>query len=231
MADVKGSDLPAALDADLTPTDVVVGVDMDPVTKLTKRFTLAQIRTAIFAAAGSGWNQATDVIRTLQRQAGSSTKNAQAGGSIFEKFSDTSTSGTGETDIVTHTLPASLLATDGDRVECVYGGSMTAGGANRVWKLYFGGTSVGANLYQGASASWTRWMARVTIIRVSASVVRIVFHFSIGGSAFAHQTLCEEITGLTLANANIVKITGSEDNGAQPITCKMATLNYFPASV
>lgn len=115
---------------------------------------------------------------------------------------------TGETDLYSDTIPANRLAANDETLEAEYGGVFVSSAtATRDIKLYFGGTvffDSGA-LTLSLSAAWTIY---VSLIRVSATVVRYMVSMTTEGAALAAYTAVGEITGLTLSNTNILKITG-----------------------
>lgn len=134
------------------------------------------------------------------------------GGVLRSVFADVGNSTTTETDLDSYTVPASgtfgNLAANGDFLEAEYGGVFVSSAtATRQVKIYFGGTAVfdtGA-LTLSLSAAWT---AYVTITRVSSSVVRYMISLTTEGAALAAYTAVGELTGLTLSNTNILKVTG-----------------------
>lgn len=129
-------------------------------------------------------------------------------GSLFDHYSSVANGTTVETTLYTDTIVGTTLAVNGDKLEIEYGGTFVSSAtATRQIKIYFAGTVIfdtGA-LTLSLSSAWT---AYVTIIRVSASVVRYMISFTTEGAALAAYTNVGELTGLTLTNDNILKITG-----------------------
>lgn len=129
-------------------------------------------------------------------------------GALFDHYATVGNVTTGETDLYSDTIAASTLANNGDKLEAEYGGLFVSSGtATREVKIYFGGTVIfdtGA-LSLSLSSAWT---AYVMIIRVSATVVRYMVSFTTEGAALAAYTAVGAVTGLTLSNTNILKITG-----------------------
>ena len=67
------------------------------------------------------------------------------------------------------------------------------------------------------------------IVRISSTAVRVTVFPSeaLGGPVFT------EVTGLTLSNTNILKITGTASGasgGSNDITAKMGSVYWYPAS-
>lgn len=148
--------------------------------------------------------------------------------SVFTDFADAGSVGTGETDLYSHTLAAGLLATNGDSLCLDYGTTLVNSASTKQIKLYFGGTAyfdTGAlTISATSSASFY-----VRIIRVSSSIVRwTVVYNTVGASAITAVTT-GEITGLTLANTQVIKITGTAAGGAaanNDIVAKNSTIRF-----
>jgi hypothetical protein len=72
-----------------------------------------------------------------------------------------------------------------------------------------------------------------TLIRVSATVIRYMISFATEGAALAAYTAVGELTGLTLSNTNILKITGQAAGigaATNDIVAKLGTLSWYPAA-
>lgn len=127
---------------------------------------------------------------------------------LFTHTADVGNSGTSETDLYSDTLAAGQFATDGDIVDTQYGGTFVSSAtATRQVKVYFGGTVIfdSGTLTLSASSAWTVY---VSLFRVSASVVRYMVSLTTQGAALSAYTAVGEVTGLTLTNTQILKITG-----------------------
>ncbi len=155
------------------------------------------------------------------------------GGAIFDYYTDASNSTTVETDLYSTTTIASTLAVNGDKIEAYYGGLFVSSGtATRQIKIYFGGTAIfdtGA-LTLSLSSAWTVY---VDIIRVSSTVIRYEVSLTTQGAALSAYTSVGELTGLTLSNANTLKITGQAAGvGAQSsdIIGKMGSVKILAAA-
>lgn len=128
---------------------------------------------------------------------------------LAEHFADAGNVTTGETDLYTDTLTAGLLANNGDEVEANYAGVFVASAtATREVKVYFGGTVVFDSGALGITGTALSWDVEVSIIRVSSSVVRCSTIMNQDGATLTSQTAYKEVTGLTLANTQVLKITG-----------------------
>lgn len=148
-----------------------------------------------------------------------------AGGVVaqFNDFADATTSGTIEEDLYTHTLAAGKLTANGDKISLYYSGINDATTALKTWKVYFGGTVIGNTASTVANLSW---IIIGEIIRVSATTVRcwVTYQYST-----AMTSLYTEVTGLTLANTQIIKLTGTTATNIGATTAKMSTIIYTPA--
>lgn len=153
---------------------------------------------------------------------------------VADHYADAGSVGTTETDIFSDSIAAGRLATNGDKLIATYAG--TCGGAasaTKTLRAYFGGTvifSSGALSFGGNSD----WEITVTVIRVSSSVVRCIVALTTTGASGATYSQYTQVTGLTLANAQTMKMTGqsggvgSADND---VTGKLSTVEYVTAAV
>ncbi len=150
---------------------------------------------------------------------------------LFDHFASVGNVGTGEDDLYSDTLAAGQLATNGDKIEAQYGGTFVSSAtATREIKIYFGGTMIfdTGTLTLSLSSAWT---AYATFIRVSSSVIRYMVSFTTEGAALAAYTAVGELTGLTLANTQVIKITGeSAGVGAatNDIVAMMGNVEFKP---
>lgn len=152
---------------------------------------------------------------------------------IFDHFADAGNTGTGEDDLYSDTVPAGQLANNGEKIDAEYGGIFVSSAtATREIKFYFGGTMIfdtGA-LTLSLSAAWT---AYVTIIRESSSVVRCMVSLQTEGAALAAYTAYTRVTGLTLANTQVLKITGEAAGvgaATNDIVAKLGTVIWHAAA-
>lgn len=141
-------------------------------------------------------------------KAGAGTSIAKPGGAIFDHFADAGNVTTGETDLYSDSIAANTLNTNGNKIYAQYGGTFVSSAtATRDVRVYFAGTSLldtGA-LSISTSASWG---VSLLLIRVSATVVRYTVSLQTSGASTAIYNATGELTGLTLTNANTLKITG-----------------------
>ena len=185
------------------------------------RVTLSSDPATTYAALIVGTTRLTGGVHAL---AGSSTSYAKVGGVLFDHFVDAQAAGgAGETDLYSDSIGASALATNGDKIIATYAGTSDVGG-NTTLKIYFGGT---ATCTGAAGAAGGDWSATVTAIRVSASVVRVSCDYIRVGNVVT--TFYTEVTGLTLTNAQIIKITGTA-TGTSSVIAREGYVEWKPAA-
>lgn len=152
---------------------------------------------------------------------------------LFDSFADVSVGGA-EADIFSSTLAASQLAANGDKVTGTWGGNfVTIGTELTQLKVYFDGQALWDSTGVAPATGTTSWRVCAEIIRVSATVIRYTVTLNTtGASGFVYCTV-GELTGRTLSNTNILKITGASSgvgSGAGDIVGKMSTVEFIPAA-
>lgn len=151
---------------------------------------------------------------------------------LATNFANAGNTTTTETDIFTYTVAANKLFANGDQVEAMWSGIFVSSGtATRQLRAYFGGTLIldtGA-LTVSLAASWVVFC---NVMRVSATVIRYAVSMTTEGAALAAYTAVGEVTGLTLANTNIIKITGTAAGvgaATNDIVGKVGSVSFCPA--
>lgn len=189
---------------------------------------------------GSGTNLSTaeagmlgEFDGTFRQTRASAIRYAQ-GGRLTQAFADVGTPASNvETDLHTYTTPASTLSVNGDSLHAIYAG--TFAGALTVtpeFRVYFGGTAV----FDSASitfAATESWKITTDCIRVSSSIVRCSTGLQTDGATGATTTAYTAVTGLTLTNTNIIKLTGQSNGSGQALNdtvLKLATVDTQPAN-
>ncbi len=180
---------------------------------------------------GTGWNGSTEVP----------TKNAIydkiqtiASDVLFDHFADVNNSGTTETDLYSDTLAAGQLANNGEKI-ILQAGGIFVGDATSTQQLraYFGGTLIFDTGALGVGIGTTNWDLYITIIRVSASVVRCSATLNTSFASLAAYAKYTEVTGLTLANTQILETTGTAagaTGGSNQITAKEGYCEFKPSA-
>lgn len=161
--------------------------------------------------------------------AGGSTAFARVGGKLFDHFADAGNGTTVETDLYSDSIAASTLSTNGHSLRAEYSGIFAANATTKQLKVYFGGTVVYDSGALAVSASLTGWTIKVSVIRVSSTVVRCSVDYN--GAVLTPPAFIE-VTGLTLTNAQILKVTGTAGVGGanNDIVAKVGTVLFHPAA-
>lgn len=128
---------------------------------------------------------------------------------LFDHFANSGNVGTGEDDLYSDTLTAGQFSANGQKIICQYGGTFVgdATSTQRV-RMYFGGTLIFDTGALGIGVTTSNWDIYATIIRVSSSVVRCSVTLNTSFATLNAYAQYTEVTGLTLANTQVVKITG-----------------------
>ncbi|MEZ5425589.1 MAG: hypothetical protein R2747_04940 [Pyrinomonadaceae bacterium] len=135
---------------------------------------------------------------------------------------DHATTGTTAETLWTYSLPGASLNADGDAVEIVAGGSFAANANQKI--AYFNLFGTDTSFLVDSNGSGGGWQMSIQIIRVSSSVVRVAgLGLPDGGADYA------EITGLTLSNANDLKVQGRSPDNTGDITLRMVRAVLIPA--
>lgn len=123
-------------------------------------------------------------------------------GNLNLNTTSASNSGSGETDLISYTLPADTLVNDGDEVIIKVSGKYAANANNKTVKLYFGNQVI---FNTGAvAANNTGWVINATIVRTSATTQEIEASAIFNNSASATRTAGTQ----TLSSSNVIKCTG-----------------------
>lgn len=152
---------------------------------------------------------------------------------LFDHHADVGNATTVETDLYSDTLAAGQLGTNDDKIEAEYAGVFVSSGtATRQLKIYFDGQSIfdSGALTLSLSSAWTIYL---TIIRVSATVIRAMVSMTTQGAALAAYTAYTEVTGRTLSGTNILKLTGTAAGvgaASNDILSKMGYVTFRPAA-
>lgn len=153
---------------------------------------------------------------------------------LFDHFADgatTSTDGT-ENDLYSDTLAAGALAANGDKIDIHYAGFWIGHAtATRRIRVYFGGSALldTDNILISDDAAWD---VRVSLIRVSTTVIRASAVLLSEATPQGLYPSYAEITGLTLSNTQVVKITGvatAAGAASGDITATLGSISRTPA--
>lgn len=171
----------------------------------------AETFTGLSDVPDSYSGQATKIVAVNPGETGLEFLDFTTGGyeTLDVDYTDGGNTTTTETDIFTYTTAANELSVNGDRIEAQWAGTAVGHAtATRQFKAYFGGTAFfdSTALAITSNASWVVW---VVLTRVSATVVRYALELTLQNAPLAAYTVSGEITGLTLSNTNIFKLTGT----------------------
>lgn len=172
---------------------------------------------------------------SLQIKAGNQTSTiAKVGGIIFDHFIDAGNVTTGETDLYTDTLPGSMLNANGDKTSAVYAGLFVSSGtATREIRVYFGGTLIFDTGTLSISAGADAWTINVMVVRDTASSVRCSVWANVTGAALNAFDAYTAVSGLTLTNTQIIKITGQAAGvgaATNDIVAKLGSIEWRSAA-
>jgi hypothetical protein len=156
------------------------------------------------------------------------------GGVLFDHFADANNGTTVETDLYADTLIASTFATNGDKLEAQYGGSFV-GDVTSTQRLraYFGGTLIFDSGALGIGVTTAYWNMLVTCVRESSSIVRCTVSLTTSFATLNAYAAYTKVTGLTLTNTQVLKITGQSagaSGASNQITAREGYVEFKPAA-
>jgi len=152
--------------------------------------------------------------------AGTSTAFARVGGVLDVNTTNVGNVGTGEDDLMTHTIPANTLAVDGDFVEFEAGGTTSS---TETVKVYFGSTAILTHTFSGGSPK--DFSVRGRVIRTGATTQKATVQLVDGGGSNidTEVTLPTE----TLSGSVVLKLTGQGTND-DDIIQKDFIIKWYP---
>jgi hypothetical protein len=163
--------------------------------------------------------------------AGTSTTFVIAPGVLKDFYADASTSSTDETDLYSYTVPANVLASNGDKLTAEYAGTITSATVGII-KIYFAGTLIGTSSYADSDDDFFK--INIEIIRISSSVARCSALITVTNDASKGTSVTSteyvELTSKDWTTTNILKITG-EAQVSGSITTKLGYIEYKPAAI
>jgi hypothetical protein len=170
-------------------------------------------------------NEKLTVFGKIGFTAGASSTHTLVGGILKTFYTEASTSGTGETDLYSYTLPANVLATNGDMIIFNIQLDVQSSPTTSVVKLYFGGSYIpilaGATI--GGYGETT-----FKIIRKSSSICEL--YVILAGLLLASiQSNATQLTSQDFTTTNVVKITGQ--CATETIIARSGFIEYLPAGV
>ncbi len=139
----------------------------------------ADFNLAGYDDAGANPYTAISIIRATRLasiMAGkSASTRANIGGTIFQSVVSVGNSGASETDLWNYSVPANMLARNGDAIRVTFGGATAANANGKRFKVYFGGTT---GMNTGSLAlNAAQWSMEVFIQRLTATTQLLIVKF------------------------------------------------------
>lgn len=211
------TDAPSAQEWLGTPGDIVLGDDTErnvyPHTDLCENLGTSVKRFKdIYAAAA-------------MLRAGTGTAVAHVGGVIDVNTTAVGNVGAGTDDLITYTMPAHTLASDGDSIEVVCGGYFAANANLKRLNFVFGGTNLFTSILGTDNAG--EWRIAATVIRTGSSAQESVIGFTCSGTTITTEAE-ESTSAIDTTAAIIVKCTGQGVANDDVYQTLMRTI-YWPA--
>lgn len=151
---------------------------------------------------------------------------------LFDYYTDANNVMSAETDLYTDMVTAGKLAANGDKLFVRYQGIFTgAVAATQELRMYFGGTKIYDSGALSIGVATNNWTMQALLIRESSSVVRCSVSVNSDFATLFPYSTYTRVTGLTLANAQIIKITGQAagaGGNSNQITSTLGSITYQP---
>jgi len=165
-------------------------------------------------------------VLSLRAGLNTGTTVAKVGGTIHEDFTPVSNSGTGETDLMTYSVPANTLGTDNDYLEVEAFGEFTAPTGNATVKMKFGATTI----FNTSALAFTSgaWRLRARIVRGGATSQLTITSFD-GDTTLVTVTAQVAAPAETLSGAVTLKCTG-QSGASSEVTQEGFIVKWQPAS-
>jgi len=165
-------------------------------------------------------------VLSLRAGLNTGTTVAKVGGTIHEDFTPVSNSGTGETDLMTYSVPANTLGTDNDYLEVEAFGEFTAPTGNATVKMKFGA----ATIFNTSALAFTTgaWRLRARIVRGGATSQLTITSFD-GDTTLVTVTAQVAAPAETLSGAVTLKCTG-QSGASSEVTQEGFIVKWQPAS-
>jgi len=143
---------------------------------------------------------------------------------LFSHYSNSSTSGTGATDLYSDSIPANTLTTAGQRIIAEYVAHNTYGGTpyNVNITISFAGQVIWSNTLSAANPADHDLRVQIVMTGTTTARTTVVENLSYA-AASPSQTVgitTTDLVGLNFAQANNLKITGTVGDGTQSLTAQ-----------
>ena len=155
--------------------------------------------------------------------AGTGTQTGSPVLSIFTSTTAASNVSTGETDLITYSLPANTLSANNQKLRITTWGTLANTANTKTVKVYVGATVVAS--LSGATAN-TTFYAQATAIRTGATA-----QISYGAVDFGSLALFNRMTASpaeTLSGAVTIKVTGQSSAASSDVTALAMLVEWVP---
>jgi hypothetical protein len=129
------------------------------------------------------------------------------------------TSGTGEDNLTSYTLPANTLAVNGQSIRITAYGTQTGDAGNKTVRLYFGGLNIGATPVP--DTTHRNWSFACVLTRTTTTDSILVTVANVGTNSATlgdNSTAVSAPSGVSHSGTIIIKCTGQCVDGADTIT-------------
>lgn len=166
----------------------------------------------------------------LATKAGTSTTYAKPGGSVSVNTTAVGNVGTGEDDLMTYSVPANMLATNGDRIVVRASGTFATSLNNKRLRARFGtsGTSLFFDTGSLAITVLTDWTFFGEIIRTGAATQKAYGFLNTSSGTLAAYADVEIGMDQTLSGTVTLKLTG-EGTANDDVVQQTMVVEWFPA--
>ncbi len=147
------------------------------------------------------------------------------GGTTFDHSGDVGSVTTGETDLYSDSIVGNTFSFDNDKIHAVYAGTFVNSASTKRLRVYFGGTNIfdSTALTVSATASWE---IEVNCMRDSSTTVKCSTKLNDTAASVTSEANYARVTGLTLSNGQILKITGQAAGGTAATNDVVAKFGY-----
>jgi hypothetical protein len=150
---------------------------------------------------------------------------AYVGGNLKTNTASANNVSTTETDLITYSLRASSLGTNGDYVVVDAWGTFSSTASNKRVRMYFGGTAIfDTTALAFANSSWR---IRAKIFRTGAATQISIASFD-GNFVLLTDNAATAAPAETLSGAVTIKCTGQDSVGSDNITQLGLNVNWYP---
>ena len=178
----------------------------------------------------TGYFGTSVIAPAIKLNQGTTTTLAKAGGTLagLPNVTAVGNVGGGEDDLMTYTIPANTLATNGDTL--VFEGLFTAVESARI-KAYFNATQIGYNGYVLVADDAPGCIVRIILTRLSATTACASLEGGTGAYGLNNEAAL--MTGLDFTASNTFKFTGQSDGGTpadNDVVQRSLIGRYYPAN-